>query len=300
MADHRAARGGRAPARPSAARTAQPRRAGGKPADKKRVKDAPAPARARARSKAKRPPAEPDGPHGRLGFVWALGTIAVVLLGVVPIAAWMAVHAGLGAMQAARTHKRSAKGDAAPHPVAAAAAAAIIPVGCTAGLPGAVAALVVAVGGAVLIPTFMPAGRTDVVRTATIAVLLGGAGGSLVLARGLGAMPGLFLLFLAAAHDAGAYLIGTGASNRWEGPAAGVLAMIPVTLGAAAFTVPPFTEAGPFVLGALAAVLTPLGPGVASTLLLGRGKGIRVPAVRRLDSLVLLGPVWAVAAAALS
>ena len=48
--------------------------------------------------------------------------------------------------------------------------------------------------------------------------------------------------------------------------------------------------------GALAMVLAPLGP-LAASVVLG-GRDAPAPALRRLDSLLLLGPVWAWSAAA--
>jgi hypothetical protein len=55
-----------------------------------------------------------------------------------------------------------------------------------------------------------------------------------------------------------------------------------------------FRGATTWELGGLAAILAPLGP-AAATFLLGDRKG-PAPALRRLDSLVVLGPVWAVVA----
>jgi hypothetical protein len=58
--------------------------------------------------------------------------------------------------------------------------------------------------------------------------------------------------------------------------------------------VPPFSGASPWLLGLLAAALAPFGP-LVGTLLLGEREA-RAPALRRLDSLLVLGPVWAAAA----
>ncbi len=59
---------------------------------------------------------------------------------------------------------------------------------------------------------------------------------------------------------------------------------------------PQFHGDSAWKLGVLAAVLAPIGPAAASLVLGDRRK--RVPALRRLDVLVVLGPVWAIAAAA--
>jgi hypothetical protein len=131
--------------------------------------------------------------------------------------------------------------------------------------------------------------------TLAIAIPIGLAAASPVLLRHLGLHAPLLLLAFACVYDAGAYLVGTGASSPWEGPAAGVAALIPLTLLAAVFAVP-LPGAAPLVLGVVAAALAPAGP-VAGSALLGEGTA-DAPGLRRLDSLLLMGPVWAWCAAA--
>jgi CDP-diglyceride synthetase len=240
---------------------------------------------------------QPDGPHGRLGVLWAAVTVAALLAGAVPLAVWMAAQAGLAAAQAARSHQPArAQAGSRPraHPVGAAFGAVLLALSCAFGWTTVVIGLVLAAVGSVSLPVAIGESPAEPVATALIAVATGAAAGSLVLARWLGSVPALFLLALVCAYDTGAYLVGTGAQNRWEGPAAGIAAIGPVTLGAAAGAVPPFTSVGPAVIGVMAALLAPLGP-VAATRLLGRKK-LRQPALRRLDSLVLLGPAFVAAA----
>ncbi|HXZ62154.1 MAG TPA: hypothetical protein VEG62_05370, partial [Acidimicrobiales bacterium] len=81
--------------------------------------------------------------------------------------------------------------------------------------------------------------------------------------------------------------------HRWLGPLAGVACIVPVTMLVAALG-RQFRGAATWELGVLAAALLPLGP-AAATLLLGDRHG-PAPALRRLDSLILLGPVWSVVA----
>ena len=107
-------------------------------------------------------------------------------------------------------------------------------------------------------------------------------------------MPTLVLLTLVGVYDASAYVVGAGATNLWEGPAAGIAFMAAVTLAVAAVFVPPFTGASPWLLGLVAAVCAPIGPIVASLLLGDRARPAQ--ALRRLDSLLVLGPVWSAAA----
>jgi NhaP-type Na+/H+ or K+/H+ antiporter len=67
----------------------------------------------------------------------------------------------------------------------------------------------------------------------------------------------------------------------------------------AAVLAPPFTGSSPWILGGIAAVLLPLGPIVCRPLI-GRARSpARVPALRRLDSVVLLAPAWPAAIALL-
>ena len=136
----------------------------------------------------------------------------------------------------------------------------------------------------------------DVALTVLVALAVGLAAAAPVLLRGLGLAAPLALLAFAAAHDMGAYLVGTGATATWEGPVAGIAAVACVTLFVAVL-VPSFTGAGSFALGVVAGTLAPLGPLAASALLGDRSAP--APALRRLDSLLLMGPVWAWVAAAL-
>ncbi|MDQ2825922.1 MAG: hypothetical protein M3Y04_02960, partial [Actinomycetota bacterium] len=137
-------------------------------------------------------------------------------------------------------------------------------------------------------PTKAPA--RDVALTLVIGIPIGLAAASPVLLRHAGILPALLLLGYAAVYDASAYLIGTGAASAWEGPAAGVAAFVPLTIFTAVVFIPPFSGAEPLLLGLLAAVLAPIGP-IAASALMGDSTA-EAPCLRRLDSLLLLGPIW--------
>jgi len=113
------------------------------------------------------------------------------------------------------------------------------------------------------------------------------AAASLVLVRAHGLAYGLVLAGMVTVYDSSAYLIGTGAPNRWEGLFAGVASIAALTLFVAAVLAPPFTGSSPWLLGVTAALLAPAGP-VLGRWLVGDPTA-RVPALRRLDSLLLLG-----------
>jgi hypothetical protein len=129
---------------------------------------------------------------------------------------------------------------------------------------------------------------------ATAGLVVAAAGPVIVRTRPDGAVLAVALLLAVCLYDAAVFVVGTGATNSWEGPAAGVVTLVPFTVLVAALLVPPFRGSSPWVLGGLTAVLAPWGAPLATRLL---GGGDRLGAVRRLDSLLLVGPAWAVATA---
>lgn len=234
-------------------------------------------------------------PHGRLGLAWAVVVTVVTVLGPGWLAAWMAVAAMVAASQTALVWRAR---NERPLPGFAAATAAALPLAATAGVTAmntvVVVAVVVMLVARLGAPTKAP--FRDVALTLVVGVAVGLAAAAPVMLREIGVHAPLFLLAIAAAYDAGAYVVGTGASSPWEGPAAGVAATIPLTMFAAILLVPPFGGAVPILLGALGALLAPLGP-LAGSALLGDANA-NAPALRRLDSLLVLGPIWAWCAAA--
>ncbi len=105
---------------------------------------------------------------------------------------------------------------------------------------------------------------------------------------GIGAQVSLILLV--SAYEAGDFLVGSGSANAFEGPLAGLVA-----LGAMAFLLfliqpAPFDTSTILTFAVLAAICCPLGQVVASGLL-PRGNAW-APALRRLDSYLLVAPVW--------
>jgi hypothetical protein len=99
------------------------------------------------------------------------------------------------------------------------------------------------------------------------------------------------LLVLVAVYEASDYVIGSGASNSLEGPLAGIIFMAVVTFVVAELQVPPFEGTDAWVFGGLAAVGCPAGQLVASALLPTARS--HAPALRRIDSLLVLAPLWA-------
>ena len=240
-------------------------------------------------------PAAPhlDGPHIRLGLAWAAGTGVVALLGVVWMALWMGAAAALAALQVARSARRAPQ---RPSPALATAGAGLVPLAAVAGWAGCVSGLALTAGLSLLWGR-THGGRVAGRRTGALAAAFGLAAASpvLVLRHGLAVV--LVLLALVAAYDASVYIVGTGASAVWEGPAAGVAAVLSLTLGVAGVLVPPFRGPSPWILGGLTAALAPAGVVAVSRLV--ADPHAPVQGARRLDSLLLVGPVWAVLAAPL-
>jgi hypothetical protein len=242
-----------------------------------------------------------DGPHVRLGLVWAAIVVAASLAGTWWLGAWMAVVAGLAGVQASRSWRTAAA--RGPQAVLAGAGAAVIALAAAGGerVLGLMAAIVaLAVVSAGVAAGAVRAARhirrsSGHIRTTVIAVAIGLAGAAPVLARRRGLAEGLVLLAMWCSYDAATYLVGTGAATSWEGPAAGIATIAALSLGVAAVVDPPFQGATPWILGGVACLTAPFGRAVASRLL--RGADARAPALRRLDSLILLGPAWAVTAA---
>lgn len=119
----------------------------------------------------------------------------------------------------------------------------------------------------------------------------GGVAASVVLTMQYEIGAAVILLALVMAYDLGDFLIGSGAGSLVEGPIAGGLMIALVAAVAAIIGAPPFNGALVWVFALGAMVLCPLGQVAASWLL--PDATTRAPALRRLDSLLLLGPVWA-------
>jgi molybdopterin synthase sulfur carrier subunit len=229
-------------------------------------------------------------PHGRLGLAWAAVTLGFTVAGPAWLAGWLALAGFIGGAQTCVVWRKRGE---RPVPLAAAAIAAGLPIAASFDI-SKITAVVVAGALVTLVsrlrtPTLAP--LRDIALTLAVAVPIGLAAAAPVLVRHTGIAATLLLLATICAYDAGAYLVGTGASSAWEGPAAGVAALIPLTIFAEVVLLPPFAGAQPLFLGLLAAVLAPAGP-VAASALLG-DRSAHAPALRRLDSLLLLGPLWA-------
>ena len=245
----------------------------------------------------------------RLGLAWAAISTIAVALGPPTTALVFAPVALAAAGQTARAWRKPAQTGTEPDghrrhrpylPVAAAGP----PLCVIAGLAGppAVAATAVLVAVAALAASQLRWGKRDwdARLTIAIAVLIGaGAAAPVVLRDRLGLVPALAFLAWVHVVDASTFIVGSGASGRREGPVAGAASAGALGLFVAAVFVPPFRGFSPVVLAVLVALLVPVGTMAASALLPPKGARDEapVPALRRLDAFLVVGPVWVLVAA---
>jgi hypothetical protein len=236
-----------------------------------------------------------NGPRVRLGVAWFLANVAALVGGRFSVAALYSACAAFAALQSARAWR---KAGARPHrPIAGAGALAI-------GLAGAISTALVGLAilgfvGVSLFTAYSAAaatrGRSKPLDAASFTIRCGLFAGFAAACVGITARFSLTaavgLVLIVAAYEVGDYLIGSAARNPIEGPEAGAIAIVVVTFAITAVGLKPFVFPGSFALAALAATLCPLGQLAASAIL----PKVDAPAsaLRRIDSLLLLAPAWA-------
>jgi hypothetical protein len=233
-----------------------------------------------------------DGPRCTIGVLWFAALLAALALGVpalVVLYGAVAAFAGYELASAWRTRTEQ------PEPLVAAAGAAIITLAVVPGLRfggGAVLLLVVAAAVAARLSARSDSSLLTVAGLTVAAGLfpgLVGVGVALSYHYEIGAA--VTLVLLVSAYECGDYLVGSGASNRVEGPAAGIVAIAVTALAVGVVRVPPFRGAGVLPFALVAAIGCPLGQLFGSLLL--PHAATRARALRRLDSLLILAPAWA-------
>lgn len=232
------------------------------------------------------------GPRVTLGVAWFALAVAALVLGRAPLAFVYAVAAGWAGLEVAR---RQQEVRTAVDPWLAALAAGAVGASALGGtrMLGAtvLAAVVVAVGSSVLGPRRGAPPLAAAGASLLCALPFGLAAAGVVLTRELEIGAAVVLVLLVSAYEAGDFLIGSGSSNSLEGPVTGMVTVGVTAMVMAALQVPPFDGAPVFTFAALAAVACPLGQVATSALL--PAADARAPAARRLDSLLVLAPVWA-------
>lgn len=239
----------------------------------------------RARTAAKRRPLavvyDIEGPRVRLGVAWFVLVVGAFAAGVVGVVVVYGLAAALAAAQTARAWRR-ARRQRPNEAIAAASAGAVV---LAAGVSTALLGLAILGVVAASLGTGKPANG---IRTLQAAIWPGAAAASVVVTYRFEPWAAVALVLVVSAYEVGDYLVGSGARNALEGPVAGAAAVLVVgsTAGLVAFGVPDCVY-----LAGLAAVLCPLGQLVGSLVL--PSAGAKASALRRLDSLLVLGPVWA-------
>jgi hypothetical protein len=232
-----------------------------------------------------------DGPIVRLGVGWFVVAIFCAWLGMLAVAVLFGLVAAVAALQTSAAWRRARLRS---NQLLAGIGALVVTLAATLGIAFTGLALLLftaaAVGSAYLKP-----GRVSPWVTASITIRSGFfvalAAASAVLIDRTDAAALVTLIVLVSGYEVGDFLVGTGATNPVEGPVAGIAAVIVLTFAVSAFEFPPFESGSAWVFGGLVAVLAPLGRFAASVLL--PGPDARVPALKRLDSYLIVTPVWA-------
>ncbi len=131
-------------------------------------------------------------------------------------------------------------------------------------------------------------------RAVLAAAVPGLAGLALVIAADQSSQAALVLVVAVCLFDLANAVMGTGETGGIVGAVAGLLTLAVLAVIVESVLVPPFTSTGAWLLCGAVAVAAPLGVEVCRRLAPGR-----VPALRRLDSLVVSGPLWIAGAAVL-
>jgi hypothetical protein len=243
-----------------------------------------------------------------LGIVWAAlilaavttsaAVAAVVLIPVGAVASVSAVRAVSGSWDSPdpRSRGRNLRVTGLRYGLAVAAPL-VLPLAALGGSKAAIVAtaLVVVGGAAILLATGR--GTSVVVNLRPLAGILGPSVASMavVLARSQGSNEAVAFVAAMLGYDLAAFIFGTGrgALGGVPGVVAGLLTVAVVAVFTAAAIDPPFSGDRPWIVFGVVGVLAPAGVALLSMVV----SGARLPALRRLDSLVLSGPAWVIAVA---
>jgi hypothetical protein len=236
-----------------------------------------------------------QGPRVRVGLLWA-ASVALALafrpLRPYGLATLYAVVAGVAAMQVVDAWHAVRNGS---DRWVAALGASTLPMLATLGVRPLGAGLLVLVCGALAAAALRQDRELTLLSAAGHTVLAagvcGGASAAMVLLADYEIGAVIILVVFLMVYDASDYLVGSGAENGFEGPIAGGLFIAAVAAVVAVTGVPPFRGADVWTFALLAALACPAGQFLASAML--PNASVRAPALRRLDSLLLVAPAWA-------
>lgn len=236
-------------------------------------------------------PYDIDGPRVRLGMAWF--ALAAVAIAIGPLPTGL-VYGGAAAVAAAQTARCWRKRRNRPNEVVAGAMAGLMGLGACLGAGGAGLAILGGVVAAYVLATGDTRSRhpalVDAGWTIQCALPPGLVAMSMVLLARLDQGSAMALLLVASAYETGDYLVGSGARNPYEGPAAGASAIVVITFIISTLPISALDFGEAWLFGGLMVLLAPLGQLLASALL----PTAKSPAsaLRRLDSLLLAAPAW--------
>jgi len=240
-------------------------------------------------------PYDIDGPKVRLGMAWFALAAAALAIGPLPAALVYGGAGALGAAQAARCWRRRRSPLERPNEAVAAGIAGAMGLGACLGAGGAGLAILGGVALAYVVATgdtrSPNATISDTGWTLQCALPPGLVAMSIVLLARLDQGSAIALLLLVSAYETGDFLVGSGARNPYEGPAAGASAIVVVTFIVSTLPISALGFGEAWLFGGLVAVGAPLGQLAASALL--PAAAAPASALRRLDSLLIVAPVWA-------
>lgn len=234
------------------------------------------------------------GPRVRLGVLWFVLQVAAIRLGGDALAWLFGSVATIAALQVCREWR---KVYSQPNRLVAALGAGGIAAASTWGA-GAAGLAVVATSGAALLAALFRRRRTwsppllDAAScTIRAGVFPGAAAASVVLTYRASVAGALILLGLVAAYELGDFLMGAESPGVLIGPFFGIVSVVAATFPIAVFNISPFDHpSDAAVFGGAVAVFAPLSQ-VAGSLILPVARSWS-PALRRIDTLLLTGPVW--------
>lgn len=240
-------------------------------------------------------PYDLQGPKVRLGIVWFLLALAALAIGPLPAAALYGLVAAVAAAQTARAWRKRRSPAERPNEAVAAAIAAAMGLGACLGAGGTGLAMLAGVALAYVAATgdarSPNSAITDAGWTLQCAVPVGLVAASVVLLARLDQGSAIALLLLVSAYETGDFIVGSGARNPFEGPAAGASAIVVITFIVSTLPISALSFGQAWAFGGIVAVGAPLGQLAASALLPAAGSP--ATALRRLDSLLIVAPVWA-------
>jgi len=233
--------------------------------------------------------ADRHSPSVLLGVLWlVVGALCLAVHRFAAVAVFATV-AGVGAVQTAAALRRVGDG---PRPLLAGGCALAIVAAATAPSSRLVGLAVLVAVAASLIGGLHMGGFDAVAASGTVRSWLGIALAGAVPVVLAGAEPslGVLLFLLACAYDAGDHLVRAAAASWYEAPLAGAVGVLAVGFAAVVFQPGGLSQHSLWPAIIVATVTCPLGPVVAS-LTLPRGAAF-APALRRLDSLIVVAPLW--------